>query len=295
MNEYGLLIEENLKFILSNIDWINGEIAVHIHFDKKTDYPRYVFILFTLARLYKSGLAKNIFLENSIDESVLLDLFWNIYKKSQKNLSLESMRYVDMYGMRFLKVMNKDFSVLLDNFKKDDYASIYSYPVSMYVFMSTYEECELKKDYDFSEYIYFECLKTFENLLFSDKTENTLLFGFAELNRFKNIPYFIKEKADFVIKKNLKAFLDSKPSSSGSAKLLEYFGRDILIEENKNYFNEILDFLNKRKYSTWPNYANPSIQEFDQVYLELSDSQYICLDTNAHIINSIINIYESTK
>jgi AAA+ ATPase superfamily predicted ATPase len=40
------------------------------------------------------------------------------------------------------------------------------------------------------------------------------------------------------------------------------------------------------------NFKNPILNNFKYIYNEYDEGQYICLDTNGHIIHALLNIYE---
>lgn len=135
-------IRENLKFIINNINFNTKVINIHIQKGEGFiyDYPRMFFIIHLISRLHKNNLI-------NFGEKELLDLFWGIYEKAKNNISKDPFRYVDMYGMRTLNNLNQPIDMLIKNFSLGEYSYIFSYPVTTYVYLSTYNECSQIKDF----------------------------------------------------------------------------------------------------------------------------------------------------
>ncbi len=289
-----LEIQKNCEFILSNIDFSNPKINIHIQGQgvQKLDYPRMFFILCTLARASSTGHFK-------IDRSKFIKLFWDLYKlaeaeKIKSKIDFSNFRFVELYGMRALNFLKEDFSQLLESFKKGSYENIYSYPVTSYVFVTTFLECELRKKYEYSSEIFNQSMKIFDYITYSSAKNNFLPFHFAELslweNKFDKNTDLLARDAGEIISSTFTTYLNSQPSASGVAKCLEHFSR---IGDLENYFKAFV-FLNSRNIQKYKNYLNPDFLKFENIFTENENSQYICLDTNAHIVHSLINLYEKT-
>lgn len=277
-------ISEQIGFIFTQINFAEPSINIHLNKPSKPDYTRMFFILFSLSRVYKYGLLTD-------NKDKVVKLFYDLFAKSKEVLQTELMRYVELYGQRFLNNLNIEDEICINSFKNGEYASLYKYPVITYVFLSAFFECDLKQKYLFSESLKNAGLANIDYLLFSENRDSKMAFHFSEISAWKG---FIP---DYLLGEGVKATgelfeRDAKndmSSSSGIAKVLEHFAR---IDDVAN-FEKGLQFLEKRIYKRFGNFMNPKFANFsDKIYTENSDSQYICLDTSAHLLNAYINFYE---
>jgi hypothetical protein len=277
-------IEENLKFVLYNI--YPDKVSIHIDRGDKnsTDLPRAFYTYFTISRLWKNNLGNvrqnfnEKFWKQKLEEDIVMDA------------ELETL-FVCLYGMRASK--NFGFSEPLDRllnvFKNLNTKNIFSSAVSMYVFMSTYQEVpELRKD-EFAESLYNNCLRGLE-LMLNRENIKSHPFYFSEFSYFYDkIPDYFWEEVKKYIKANFnREYLKGNLASSGVAKTLEHFANVGDIEG----FNLGLEFLEPRKYKNLTGFKNTFLPNFDRIYTEHNDSIFVVLDTNLHLLNAYVNFYE---
>jgi hypothetical protein len=276
--------------IFSQINFKEAAIAIHLNINKRNDYPRMMLALFTLGRVYEHSLPCK---EMKGREEDILKLFWDIFEKANKECEPHERIYVLLYGMRFLNAVKQPYGKLLDIFKTISYETLYAYPVSVYVYMSTYIECEnLRQEYDFSKEIFAQCKKVFDFLLYTRERETFQPFYFSELSACKayvesslltRAVYVSQELFDNGYLKN------SSTRPSGVAKCMEDFAR----RGDMMRFDSCLSFLETRKLSRFSIYMSPDqASHKDFLFTEDEYSQHVCLDTNAHLVNAYLNLYE---
>ncbi len=289
-------LHKHIEILYHYCDFKNGKVGVHLNGKKDDDYPRMSFILFTLSKAYAYGFIDDI---DGHKKQELITLFWSIYSTASISLKESEMLYICLYGMRFLKNFNQEYTVILKDFETKKYGSLYAYPVSAYLYMSTYIECEnLRKEYSFSKEIFLQCKKMFDFLLYSNMKETCLPFYFSELSAHAlYVESHILQKANSVIQQKFeKGYLnDGNIFTSGVAKCMEDFARRGEFELLKSCFA----FLEKRNVDKYKDYIHPYQKEnIEYLYSENESSQYICLDTNAHLVHTYLNLwhlYEKTK
>ncbi len=287
------------KKLLSHIDIIykfcdfeNGRITIHINGIKKDDYPRMAFNLFTLGRAYASGFIKDT---DGKKKQELLSLFWRVYTYSQENEAWKDDIYVKLYGMRFLEQLGEDYSIVINDFRGKDYRSLYGNLVTAYIYMPTYLECSaLRETYDYAEEIFLQCKEIFDFILYSNTEEEHPPFHFSELSACSGfVESHIQERAYKNIQRHFdNGYLNPLTGSSCIAKCMEDFAR----RGEDELLTKCFTFLEKRSTGRFINYIRSDYSTISQyLYTEKDDSQYICLDTNAHLIHTYINLYEKNK
>lgn len=282
-------IAVHVAILFRNINFTKNKITIHTNSGKGEDYPRMIFVMFTLARAYRCGFVTD---HNGTIQVKLLELFWSLYDYSKNNLPLQEFIYVQLYGIRFLTSLGHSSQQIIKDFKDTDHSSIYTHPVSAYLYMSTYQESdELRKGYYFSEDIFLLCKQVFDCMLFSNRKEALLPFYFSELSyQREGVEDFMLEQAYIVIRHFFVTGYPSEiASSSGVAKCMEDFAR----REEEELFQVCVSFLAQRQLSRFTEYI-PSSQVNDSEYLYTEDaySQYVCLDTNAHLVHAYLTLYE---
>lgn len=285
-------LHKHIEILWHYCDFKNNKVAVHLNLKREDDYPRMSFTLFTLSRAYSNGFVDD---EDGDKKRSLLLLFWSIYDASGKVLNENDMLYVLLYGMRFLKNFGEDYNKLINDFENRKYGSIYAYPVCAYVYMSTYIECEvLRAKYPFSNEIFLQCKKMFDFLLYSNLRESSPPFHFSEMSlHTQYVEQHLVEKVDKVIRQKFEnGYLGNSIATSGVTKCMEDFARRGEDELLKKCFS----FLEKRSMSKYEKYMNPDQEKrMKYLYVENDLSQYVCLDTNAHLVHTYINLYEKSK
>lgn len=269
------------------IDPSTPYIEIHINKKKMPDYARMMFVLSALARGVKHQIV------TKEQKEVLLDVFWKLYNKTENILSPTHMQYVDLYGMRFLNTLGEDYSVLTASFSGRGHQDLFTYPVLTYIFVSAYKECLLlRKQYPFATSLQYEAYKVLDWLLRSDEHVSYLPFHFAELSAWNDDSVLAIQKLAYeYIDHCFKGEYLTRPESttSGVAKCMEDFARRGVT----NRFEECEAFLLKRQLIRFKEYIRPDQKKIaTHLYTENNDTQYICLDTNAHLLNAYINIHE---
>jgi hypothetical protein len=197
--------------------------------------------------------------------------------------------------MRFLNNLGQDYSELVESFKKGKYSELFTYPVLTYIYVSAYKECsKLKELFPFSESLFHEAMNVFDFLSFSNLNENYKPFHFAELSSWglESEYNFLKKAYEIIENGFSENYPSPESSSSGVAKCMEDFARRGKIE----LFQRCESFIGHRKLSRFGEYISPDQEEISHLlYTENGHSQYICLDTNAHMLNAYINLYERNK
>lgn len=276
-------INENLEVILKNID--QDELNINIHFNggTKNDFPRMFFTLFTLARTKMAGFT-------GLSQSELVKFGDGLYEKMKAtDVHSVDMLTVQIYYMRMLGLLGQDISQVLRDFENGVYTDIYKHSVSMYLFMCLYVETGLKDRWSYSETVFNNCLKNFDFMMYSSLKTSQSVFAFSELSALKGfVPeYLLEEVTKFY--KDLRSDEVVETSSSGIAKCLEHCGRvgDMVS------FQKLIKVLDERKLANMKlEYFNPSLLSVGELYLETGRSQYISLDTNTHLVNAYLNLYE---
>lgn len=280
-------ITAHVEVLFSCFDNTSQSIAVHLNKEIGDDYPRMAFAAFTLARV-----AEKTTILTEDQKLKVYELYKNIYEESKMTLSQEYLLYVQLYGMRMLRCLKKPYDHLINDFRQCSYQSIYTYPVSMYVFMSTYKECELlRESYPFSKDIFDQCQKVFDFIISSNKRGSFLPFHFAELSLLKGYAEEgIIKRAKVLIEKQFgEGYLTQAVSASGVAKCMEDFTR----RGDMKHFDQCREFLEKRSLARFSHYMRPTQAPYAHIlFTEEEFSQYVCIDTNAHLIHTYLNLYE---
>ena len=240
--------------------------------------------------MYTSGVLEDG--NEQLRKDLLVKLFWNIYAKSTKECTQDDILYVLLYGMRFLEMVGDGTESLVKEFATKNHTSIYTHPISAYLFMSAYKECkELREGYSFSNEIFLQCKKVFDYMLFSDEIETSLPFYFAELSYHEDAvdAHITQEAYKAIGKMFAQGYLRQNVSASGVAKCMEDFAR----RGETTLFNECLSFLESRKLSRFKEYLHSTQESFaEDTFTEDAHSQYFCLDTQAHLVHAYLNLYE---
>ena len=281
----------HIEILYHYCDFKNGKVAVHLNGKKGDDYPRMSFILFTLSRAYVCGFIKDT---DGAKKAELVALFWSIYTTASTTLKENELLYVHLYGMRFLKNVGENYDTIIDDFKTKKYGSLYAYPVGAYLYMSTYIECEmLREKYAFSNEIFLQCKKMFDFLLYSNMKDTWLPFYFSDLSAHTEyVEAHILHKTYSVIEQKFeKGYLSDKSIfSSGVAKCMEDFAR----RGESKLLTDCFSFLETRKLASYKEYIHPDQKQYmEHLYTENESSQYVCLDTNAHLVHTYLNHYKS--
>jgi hypothetical protein len=288
------LIKINVSIINSFINYKKGSISIHINSNIKEDYGRSAFTLFALSYAYKWSQEKEIDIGlNKEDTSKLLVLYAEILSKSKKeNISQKDndILYVLIYGIRMMNALNLSYADLLEELSTHNLGQIYTYPVLTYIYMSMYKECDLRHD-KFLESVFMSSSEVFEYIMSSNLKDKYLPFHFAELSY---VDHKLGDMASRVMDSNIDNYLslDANAYSSGVAKCLEHYAR---VSDEKRV-KKCLDFLDSRLLESYSEHIRPDLLKVSQhMYAETSESQYVCLDTNTHLMLSYINMYENYK
>ena len=280
--------QSSLQFIADNIDVARGIVHVHIHAGKKVDRPRSAFVLCCLARAYACGIP----LPETLTKENLIQVYNTIFNESKKHDTLRDRRFVELYGMRFFEYLNEDYTPYVFSFMEGEYSDLYTYPVTLYTFISTWIMCPKLRDvYPFATSLYATACTQMEYILFSEEKNKYNAFHFAEVSLWQeHIPRHVYDRACSLVNTLFLRDVASVLSyTSAIAKNLEHFAR--VGDDAK--FAQGMHFIRARAIGTYSNYLNPNLIAYrDTVYVETKDSQYICLDTSAHILQAYINLYE---
>lgn len=280
---------KNIDVLYSQIDFQNSKINIHINYEKGEDYPRMAFVLFSLSRAYK-----NKFLDQDKKQE-LLKLFFRIYEQVKLSEDKSPFLFVMLYGMRMFKNLDEDYNFIIEDFKEQNYSPIYNNTIMASIFMSCFTECDkLRTGFDYSQEIFLQCKKIFDYIIFSNKSEDYEAFYFSELSTLeKSLPsYTLKATYKLIEEKFSTGYLQRNVSATGVAKCMEDFAR----RGESQLFNKCIKFLEQRKLSRFSEYLRPDQEVFkDNLFTENNDSQYICLDTNVHLLNTYLNIYEKNN
>lgn len=280
-------IEANLKLVR----YAFGKSGVQIHFDggemNKKDFPRNFYTFFTLSRLWKNGLG-------NVDKLEIGNIMQKVFDEMQLQNSSEGLWFVCGYGLRACEnFKNAELKKkLLEVFKGLDFKDLYKSFVAMYVFMSTYHEVEEVRQDKFLESVYFTCLKVFEVQFYKVGVKYPP-FYFSEFSYFpKSTPAYLWEDVQKYVKDNFNnIYLTGNLASSGIAKTMEHFANVGDVEG----FNLGLKFLEQRKYKYIFGFKNTNLPNVECIYTEYSNSLYVMLDTNLHLLNAYINFYEKNN
>jgi hypothetical protein len=207
-------IARQVSILFSYVNFDDMTVGIHLNSSLGKDYPRMMFILYTLSRAYATGHADHLLMSK---QKEVLIVFWAIYEHAKKHLEEKDFMYVALYGMRFLNNFGESYQRLVSDFAAMNYSTLYGYPVSAYLYISAYKECEaLRTGYDFSSEILSQCTKAFDFWLFSNVRASLLPFHFSELSFHAGlVPDELIERAhDVVVEKFSQGYLENEHTSS---------------------------------------------------------------------------------
>lgn len=264
-------------------------ITIHLCGGKNPDVPRQAFILFTLARAL--AVTPQKFTEK--DVTALKENYSLLSQQTLTHLSDPMIHYVYCYLLRAghllgadISPVSKDISIQLST------PQLFTYPVSLYVFLSTLHEVpHLSKEHPFLETLRQRALGTLEYILFSEMHSNYRSFHFSEFSHWGDtIPTYMSDRAHALCTEKLTHEIATTTfASSGIAKTCEHFAR----KKDSAQIQRILTALHERVYSRFnPSFMPTSLMpSSDILFTENTSSQHITLDTTAHLIHSYINYY----
>lgn len=288
--EFDEYIKVQTAFILQSIDFDAASIRIHLHGGASRDLPRSAFILYTLGRLIRSGHAPSILTEKR-DHLVLL--YNRILSAALKTDSVRNIQFVQLYGMRFLHALNHDVTETVAGFAEHkSFAHLFTYPVTTYVFVSAYYECQqLREQFPFAESLHGAALDTLDYVLSSKAGDTYRAFHFAEISAWHHrAPHALIQKAHArMLAQYSEDIQAGRMYASGIAKCLEHWAR----MKDTHAFARGFEALNARRMSAYKTYLHPEFEKFaDSIFSETNTSQYVCLDTSAHLIHAYLNLYE---
>ncbi len=277
------LIDQEISLLFNFINFESSKIEIHINLPGEEDYARGAFTLFGLSMAYKSGF------KNNIDIKSIINLFDKLHAKSLVSKNNNHI-YLILYGIRMRNNLGLDYQDLLEEFKKENMSTIYSYPVLTYIYMSAYKECKLMSEDKFLQSVYLQAHNTFEFIIYSSHKDKFLPFHFAELS---NIDEDLGVRADIIMREKFKfGYPDNSAYTSGVAKCLEHYTR----AKDNAMIKRCVDFINTRSLSLNSEYLKPDLKaNMNNLYRETNSSNYICLDTNTHLLLSYLNLYAHIK
>jgi hypothetical protein len=290
MKEDGIVTEiaTHLAYIIHRYTPESKTFQIHMYGSSAPDYPRMAFTYYTLART----LASRLILNNPLSRQQILDGYAQIFTLSARTDSLRDQRYAQLYGMRLHELLNEPYTHIIDAFIIGSYASLFSYPVATYVFLSTYFECPALRDtYPFADSLKNTALSAVDHLLFSNELDTLRAFHVSEISAWQHSvpPHLYARALDVMRIKFAHDTCDSTASSSGLAKSLEHFAR---IGDTDSVALG-MRALASRRLSTFV-YRNPTLtKHVDTIYAETPASQHSHLDTSAHLIHMYLNLYEN--
>jgi hypothetical protein len=272
------MIESEVSIINNFINTESASVEIHINRIQDEDYGRSSFALFGLSLAYRLGHSATINSEN------LISLYKNILNKA-KSKNSGDLQYVLLYGIRLMKNLNQSTHSLILDLKATNLGKIYSYPVLTYIYMSAYMECEEMQEDEFLKSINDGAVNVLEYILYSSDHKRYLPFHFAELS-YSCIK--LEGMANKVMNQMLDGAYMTAVNTSGVAKCLEHYTR----VSDALRIQKCVDLINSRSVAINYDYLRPDILKFKNgLYRETGDSNYICLDTNTHLLLSYLNLY----
>ncbi len=263
-------------------------VSIHINKSSAPDYPRAMFVLFSLARASRFGFVPRERV------AALRAVFWSLYDEAKVKGLPKDMLYVDLYGMRFLAQLGDDATELIDSFAARPHANLFTYPVLTYIYVSAYLECKaLRTTYPFSTNLFYESRKVFEYWLRSSDGAQYLPFHFSEVSAWTgHVDDTLLALAASRVERLFDAGYLSRTdiSASGVAKCMEHFAR----RQSSARLGECEAFLAGRRLSRFGTFVRPDQAALaHSLFTERADSQYLCLDTSAHRLHAFCNLYET--
>ena len=275
--------------IVNHISFSFARITIHLYNDDRDDYPRMVFALSSIAYSYSRGASPL----SQEDKERIVRLFWSLHDKAKGVCDEKEKLYVLLYGIQMLSYLKAPHDILVEEFKHSPYKELFTYPVMTYCFMTAYIKSDALKDCDYAGELFLQAKKVFDYYLYSNKKEEMLPFYFAELSYHEAyIEKHMLKRAESIIVSKLPDYLKNGASASGVAKCMEHFARI----QDLEHFRLCEQFLQKeRNVSKFAIYSDKKFSNYSQyMYTESEDSQYMCLDTFAHLLMAFSTLYTNS-
>jgi len=282
-------INLHLDFIISKTNLHTGFINIHTRRGERpvNDYSRIAFTLYSLSRityLQEKNKLKNV--KNIAREEIIRIVNINLFKLQSQNNNIKIYSY--LYLAKAYINLNLNEAEIVNLFKKLDLRDLFSHPLSISLYITTFEKSKYMREDLFLTSVYNDCLKSSDFILHSNFSKKYYPLHFAELCMAKDIPNFLYRSGHNFIINNLEKYLNGNYASSGYAKMLEYFA---FIEDFAN-FEKFTEKINTRKHTNFEYFEIANPQNFKYIFTEGTETQHINLDINTHIIQALLNFYE---
>lgn len=270
----------------------SGKINVHINQVylaslSKEDFIRQSFIFFTLCKI------KYIF-PDLVKDKLLEEVFSYIKNNYETNVTLTELerKYIEIYTIRALIFLKKDFSFFLTKLAKSNFHLIYTTPILLHIFLATEGDAlkYLGKSIMPSHYLNIAKEAVFFSLKSNQKDINKA-FHYVDIFYYNDILGLdFKLFAVELVEKKVRQELENTNLiyTSVLAKMFEGYASLNLLEKMDLY----KDLCFKRRVKLSPylidtyKYTSNSISEIDE-------TAYVCLDTYAHLILGILVVYKN--
>lgn len=276
------------------------ETLIHIHLNKMlpVDDARIAFVLHALARGVR---IRSIAGNNDRRQSIIRVCNATLRRVRQTStVQPERLAHITtftvlLFGMRIFQLLGEEYDELVDLFALGEHAQLYSEPVLMSTFMAAYAECtRLRERMPYAESMWYRALHVFDFLLHSSAKDERPPFDFTELSGIPGIPQQLAVQAASAIAAKIEGEYLHTGSSSGIANCVEHFIR--VCDDARA--RRCLDAVAERTLARGNEYLSTDLRQdlyADRLFREHGTSQYVCLDTNAHLLHAFINSIERSQ
>ena len=280
-------IRKQIDLILCFFDEEKKQIRIHLKNtqENEEDIARSLFVISSLTR------SKDFLSEDQVD---ILSKLNNSY--TEKGLA-EKNYIAILYSLRICHFFNKEKEKkeLLGFLENSISLSDLKKPVAAYIFLSTYDLLHLDfKNYPFLISIKNHLLSLFDCLIFSDLYLKQQIFALTEVFYWKS-PDLLSESFRGQVVKNIEKYYSllkrdnfQRVYSSGLLKTAEHFS---LCGDHEKV-EDIINFLEKNRKISSEDYLKIKRKDIS-LYREKHQGDYVCLDSHAHLLNTLLNLYES--
>ncbi len=285
-------IELLIKEISSHID-SQGKIDVHINqvftsINQKEDYTRQSFIFFVLCKA-------KFFFPLDVSDELLQSAFDYIKNNYESNVQLSDFerRYIEAFIVRGCLFWKKDASFFLGNLNKHSIGLLGSSPLLLHLVLATEADSlqyAHKKSID--SHIVDICKEAVFYSLKSEQKDANKAFHYVDIFYYNDsLRLDYKVTAEKLVDKKIWKELERKESVYTSVLAKMFEGFTALYPENLTSTKLFFNLCVKRKVKLNP-YLVSSFRYTSDSISEIENTAYVCLDTSAHLILGLLNLYQ---
>lgn len=270
----------------------SGKINVHINQVylanlSKEDFIRQSFIFFTLCKV-------KYFFSDLIEDDLLENIFLYIKNNYQTSTTLTDLekKYIEVYTIRGLVFLKKDFSFFLTRLIESNFHLIYTTPILLHIFLATEADAlkYLGKSIMPPHYLNIAKEAVFFSLKSNQKDTNKA-FHYVDIFYYDDIlGLSFKSLALDLVETKIRQELKNVSSIYTSVLAKMFEGYAALNSLEKMHFFESL--CSKRGVGLNP-YLVDTYQYTGNTISEIDGTSYVCLDAYAHLILGLLVVYKN--